>query len=405
MIAAHTPISRSFHSAARLALLASFALLTAIASAQTFTSLVSFDYTNGAYPFYGSLTPDSNGNLYGTTFLGGNTALGTVFEVSAAGELTTLYNFCSQNDCADGFTPYGGLVLGADGNLYGTTASGGTNFDGTVFQLTPAGVLTTIYNFCSQTNCADGGTPQTGLTVSKNGTLYGTTSFGGANSVGTIFSVTPTGTFTVLHSFCSEANCADGDLVYSALLAASNGTLYGTTNLGGTNNWGTVFSITPVGKFTTLHTFAYTDGAGPIGGLVQATNGNLYGTTEAGGKTDSGTVFQLAKGNKFTTIYNFCAKTYCADGAAPFGTLLAAQGNLFGTAAAGGSNGWGSVFEITPAGVLTTLHSFSETDGAEPFAGLTLGANGDLYGTTYNGGDLSCTTPPLGCGTVFSIAK
>jgi uncharacterized repeat protein (TIGR03803 family) len=388
-----------------ICLLLAFCLAAIIASpAQTFTSLVSFDYTNGAYPYYGALTPDANGNLYGTTLLGGAVGVGTVFQITPAGEHTTLYSFCSQSNCADGFTPYGGLVLGTDGDYYGTTASGGANNFGTVFQITPEGVLTTIYNFCSQTNCADGGSPQTGLTVSKNGVLYGTTSYGGANFVGTVFSVTTSGTLTVLHSFCSEANCADGEFVYSALLQASNGTLYGTTNLGGSENWGTVFSVTPAGKFTTLHTFVYTDGGAPIGGLIQASNGDLYGTTDTGGKVDSGTVFQIAKGNKFTTIYNFCVKTYCADGAAPFGTLFqGANGNLFGTTATGGANGWGTIFEMTTAGALKTLHTFVETDGAEPFAGLLKGANGDLYGTTYDGGDLGCTTARLGCGTVFSL--
>jgi uncharacterized repeat protein (TIGR03803 family) len=384
-----------------------FCLAAAIASpAQNFRSLVSFDLTDGAFPFYGSLTPDANGNLYGTTLDGGSYFVGTVFEITASGELITLYNFCSQNGCTDGVSPYGSMVFGPDGNLYGTTYSGGTNFYGTIFQITPEGALTTIYNFCSQANCADGGNPQNGLTVSKNGLLYGTTSYGGTNLAGTIFSVTLSGTLTVLHNFCSETNCNDGEVVYSTLLEASNGTLYGTTNLGGRKNWGTVFSVTPAGKFTTLHSFVYTEGGGPIGGLVQGANGDFYGTTGVGGKADSGTVFQMSKGNKFTTIYNFCAKTYCADGAAPFGTLFqGANGKLYGTTAAGGIHGWGTIFEITTVGALKTLHAFLDTDGNEPFAGLVRGANGYLYGTTYLGGDLGCTTPPLGCGTVFSLTQ
>jgi uncharacterized repeat protein (TIGR03803 family) len=386
-------------------ILFAFCIAAAIASpAQTFTSLVSFDLTNGALPYYGSLTADSSGNLYGTTAIGGSNGVGTVFEITPAGELTTLYSFCSQNGCADGITPYGGLVLGPDGNFYGTTPVGGSIGAGTVFEITPGGVLTTIYNFCSQSSCTDGQEPYAGLAVSPDGTLYGTTLGGGTSSGGILFSLTTIGTLAVLHNFCSATNCADGSGVYNALLRASNGTLYGTTINGGTAGWGTVFSITPAGKFTTLHTFSYTDGASPWGGLVQARNGSLYGTTSGGGKTDSGTVFQIAKGNKFSTIYNFCVKTYCADGVAPIGTLIqGSNGNLFGTTEAGGVEGWGTVFEVTSSGTLKTLHTFKRTDGAGPFAGLVQDSNGTFYGTTSQGGDLSCNTPN-GCGTVFSIA-
>jgi uncharacterized repeat protein (TIGR03803 family) len=382
-----------------------FCIAGAIVSrAQTLTTLVSFDFTDGAEPYYSSVIAGPNGNLYGTTLSGGVNALGTVFEVTTGGELTTLYSFCSQNACADGTTPFGGLVLGTDGNFYGTTDGGGANNYGTVFQITPEGALTTIYNFCSQTSCADGGFPNAGLAVSKAGILYGTTSYGGTAFLGTIFSLTTAGTLTTLHSFCSETNCADGEAVYSALTRGSNGTFYGAATSGGTKNWGTIFSITPAGKFTTLHTFAYTDGAGPWGSPVQATNGILYGTTPSGGKTDDGTVFQLAKGNEFKTLYNFCAKTYCSDGVAPLGTLIqGSNGNLFGTTVDGGAYGRGTAFEITTAGVLKTLHSFDETDGSFPYAGLMQDSNENFYGTTTNGGDLSCTNPPIGCGTVFGL--
>jgi uncharacterized repeat protein (TIGR03803 family) len=388
-------------------ILSAFCIAAALVSpAQTFTNLVNFDLANGAFPYYGSLITDSSGNLYGTTVQGGSTGLGTVFKVTPSGELTTLYSFCLQNNCTDGLEPYGALVLGPDGNFYGTTAAGGTNFQGTAFQLTPEGVLTTIYNFCSQALCADGGDPFAGLTVSSDGTLYGTTNGGGTNAGGTIFSLTTSGTLTVLHNFCSATNCADGNTVYDALAKGSNGTFYGVTLNGGTKGWGTVFSITPAGKFTTLHTFSYTDGATPWGGLIQAKNGNLYGTTAGGGKTDSGTVFQIAKGNKFTTIYNFCVKTYCADGVGPVGNLIqGSNGNFFGTTEAGGIEGWGTAFEVTSTGTLKTLHSFERTDGTGPFAGLVQDSNGTFYGTTYEGGDLSCSISlSSGCGTVFSIA-
>jgi uncharacterized repeat protein (TIGR03803 family) len=266
-------------------------------------------------------------------------------------------------------------------------------------------VLTTIYSFCAKTGCSDGGYPFAGLTLSSDGILYGTTTYAGANGGGTIFSLTTAGELTTLHSFCSEAQCADGDTVYSALLKANSGVFYGAALNGGAQGWGTIFSITATGKFTVVHTFANTDGSSPWGGLVQAKNGYLYGTTVGGGKEDGGTVFQIAGGTKFTTIYNFCAKTYCTDGSGPLGTLVqGSNGDLFGTTDGGGVKGWGTIFQISTAGALKTLHSFVRTAGASLYAGLMQDSNGTFYGTTYQGGDMNCSVvPPDGCGTVFSL--
>jgi uncharacterized repeat protein (TIGR03803 family) len=376
-------------------------LMSTATRAQTFTDLTNFDVTNGAYPIYGSQALGANGNLYGTTNYGGAAGGGTVFEITPTGELTTLHNFCSQDECSDGYEPYGGLVLAPDGNFYGTTAYGGASGYGTVFQITPEGTLTTIYSFCPGYSCVGtGGYPESPLAVSKGGLLYGTTS-----APSTLFSITTSGVLTTLYTFCSQPSCVDGSGVYGPLVVASNGTIYGTTLNGGASSWGTVFLLTETGKFSTLHSFAYTDGSSPAGGLVQGKNGTLYGTTSAGGKANGGTIFQIAKGNKFSTIYNFCAKTYCADGAVPYAGLMQGKnGNLFGTTNVGGAKGWGTVFEITTAGVLTTLHTFSETDGSYPYQGVVENASGDVFGTTYEGGDLSCVPAPYGCGTVFSIA-
>jgi len=388
------------------------AAMSIAASAQTFTNLVGFDYTDGAYPYYGSLTQGVDGNLYGTTNLGGATSMGTVFRITASGTLTTLYSFCVQGPpCIDGEEPYGGLVQAPDGNFYGTTSNGGANGWGTVFKITPSGKFTTVYSFCPQGfPCADGFFPYAGLVQGADGNFYGTTQQGGANGQGTVFKLTAGGTLTTLYSFCALTSCADGALLYAGLIQASDGSLYGTTLVGGAHGAGTVFKITAAGALTTVHSFDITDGSNPYSGLVQASDGNFYGTTANGGKRDDGTIFKITPAGKLTTIYNFCSITYCPDGVVPYGDLVqATDGSLDGTTLAGGANNSGIIFKLSADGALTTLYSFCAdgypncTDGGEPFAGLLQATNGDFYGTTFEGGDLSCS-PPFGCGSIFSLS-
>jgi uncharacterized repeat protein (TIGR03803 family) len=229
--------------------------------------------------------------------------------------------------------------------------------------------------------------------------LYGTTDEGGANSDGTVFSITTGGTLTTLHSFDGP----DGQGPLGKLVRATNGTFYGTTALGGTYGYGTIFSITTGGTFTTLHSFDSSDGATPYAGLIQATDGKLYGTTKEGGNTacfapyGCGTVFKITSGGTLTTLHSFDG----TDGYFSKATLVqAANGILYGTAPGGGANGSGVVFSITTEGAFTVLHNFDGTDGAQPAAGLVQATNGALYGTTSTGGTSPCTD---GCGTVFSI--
>jgi uncharacterized repeat protein (TIGR03803 family) len=202
------------------------------------------------------LVQGADGNFYGTTFAGGTSSncnlayngCGTVFKITPQGTLTTLHSF----DNAGGCYPEAGLVQGTDGNFYGTTSGGGPNgycgypvpVGGTVFKITPAGILTTLYNFCSRTNCTDGKGPYGELVQATDGNFYGTTNGGGANGDrGTIFRVTPGGAFTTLYSFCSQPNCADGILPYGKLMQAADGNFYGTTYEGGTNGAGTIFRL------------------------------------------------------------------------------------------------------------------------------------------------------------------
>ena len=367
------------------------------APAQTFQTLFSFAGANGEYPYFESLVQGFNGNFYGTTSVAGANGYGTVFEVTPAGKLTTLYSFCSQSNCADGYDPYGGLVQATDGNLYGTTLDGGANVNyGTVFKITPAGKLTTLYSFCSQSSCTDGSLPYAKLVRAANGNFYGTTWVGGAGAncvpqggCGTVFEITPAGKLTTLYSFCSQSNCTDGYNPYAGLVQATNGNFYGTTYFGGVNDRGTVFEITPAGKLTTLYSFcsqsSCTDGYDIYAGLVQAANGNFYGTTSEGGANFNGTVFEITPAGRLTTLYSFCSQPGCADGGDPYARLVqATNGNFYGTTYSGGANSVGTVFSESIG-----LRPFVETLPASGRVGkkvIILGNN--LKGTTavsFNG--------------------
>jgi len=332
--------------------------------------------------------------------------------VSQAQVFRTLVNF----NGTDGAWPTSALVQGLDGSFYGTTESGGLyRSAGTVFRVTPGGTLTTLYSFCSQTNCPDGTGPTGGLVQASDGNFYGTTTAYGANAgpsdlAGTVFKMTPSGSLTTLYSFCAQTNCTDG-IEPSALVQGTDGNFYGTTYGGGQGPcvWygcGTVFKITPSGTLTTLHTFcAQTncpDGGGPLYPLVQGTDGNFYGTTVGGGTKNLGTIFKITPSGTLTTLYSFCPETGCTDGGSPSGTLVqGSDGNFYGATDEGGGQGCqgyygcGTVFKITPSGTLTTLHSFSGPDGKTP-NGLLQATDGNLYGTTWGGAT-------YGVGAVFRI--
>ena len=234
----------------------------------------------------------ADGNFYGTTCFLSSRSFGTVFKITPQGALTTLYTFCSQAGCADGYCPHGGLIQGRDGDLYGTTAFNGANGYGTVFKITPEGTLTTLHNF----NYRDGAAPLAALIEGRDRNFYGTTSQGGAFGNGEIFKMTPAGSVKVLYSFCAQPQCADGAQPTSTLVQAADGNFYGTT-YGGVYgaDYGTVFKLTRGGRLTTLHSFNGIDGTFPYAGLIQGSDGAFYGTT-SGGLFGTGTIFRLDLG-------------------------------------------------------------------------------------------------------------
>ncbi|HEY4741316.1 MAG TPA: choice-of-anchor tandem repeat GloVer-containing protein [Candidatus Acidoferrales bacterium] len=347
-----------------------------------------------------ALMMDPHGNLYGTTLEGGTTDDGTVFKVTPAGQETVLYSFTGG---ANG-DPYAGLVRDALGNLYGTTYGVNSVDNGTVFKLGANGQESLLYHFAGD---ADGANPYAALVRDSWGNLYGTTLFGGEgagcfNGCGTVFEVNTHGTETVLHAFSGTGG--DGSLPYSGLVRDAQGDLYGTTETGGASGFGTVFKLNKAGVEIVLHSFAGgSDGANPYAGLVQDSLGNLYGVTEFGGTSGDGTVFEINTAGKEKVLYSFAGGS---DGANPIyaSLVLDTQGDLYGTTAYGGgdttacTNGCGTVFKVDTHGRETVLYRFSGSkgDGAHPVAGLVRDAQGNLYGTTSEGGT-------AGMGAVFKL--
>ncbi len=322
---------------------------------------------------YSPLAEGAGGNFYGTTIEGGIFGDGTVFKITTNGALSTLLQFTYNN----GAIPYGGLLLGKDGYFYGTAFWGGAYGDGTLFKMTAAGALTTLTTFHGD----NGTSPVGGMTLGNDGNFYGTAYEGGIYGNGTIFRMAPGGSLSTLVSF----NSSDGAYPSCVLAQGSDGNFYGTTEEGGANGWGTVFKITPSGVFTMLHSFTGgNDGGIPIPGLAQAVDGNYYGTTYEAGADGYGTVFEITSSGALTTRYTFTGGN---DGGNPWGGLVqASDGNLYGTTQGGGVYGYGTVFQIAPTGQLATMAQFDGYIGANPAAALVQGTDGNLYGTTENGG-------------------
>lgn len=359
-----------------------FAVASVRSSAQTLTTLVNFDDSNGAYPYF--MVQGIDGNLRGTTFGTGPTYCGTAFRVSPAGTLQTVTMNCSIS-FPDGNAPQG-LIQGTDGNSYGVTFFGGANEEGSVFKLTPKGVLTTLVSF----DGSNGSGPVGTLTEGTDGNYYGATYSGGQYGFGTVFMVTPQGVLKTLYQF----DFTHGAQPYAGVIQATDGNFYGTTYSGGASGGGNVYKITSQGKLTVVYNFgghAY-DPSRPVTALVQGKDGNFYGTTPDGGNTNNyGAVFKLTPAGVFTTMYAFTGP----DGYSPGGPLVQANdGNFWGTTGYN-TTGQGTIFKITPSGTLTTVHVFDGTDGQLPVA-LIQDTNGKFYGSANLGGT-------AGAGTVFSL--
>jgi uncharacterized repeat protein (TIGR03803 family) len=361
---------------------------------------------DGIHPAAGLL--NVRGTLYGTTTAGGFSRNGTIYSISTSGVEKVLYRFRGGSDGSD---PRSGLI-DVKGRLYGTTENGGSSNDGTVYSVSLSGREKVLYAFKGG---ADGANPQAGL-VDVNGVLYGTTfddgGTGCAGGCGTVFSLSTSGQETVLHSF--SGGFTDGGRPDSALVDV-NGVLYGTTESGGSQIYGTIFSITPAGVESVLHSFqGGADGDMPLAGLTNV-NGKLYGTTFLGGTGGycdygypCGTVYRISTAGVKKVIYNFRGGS---DGGWPDSVLINVHGVLYGTTTGGGggkgcnydAGTCGAVYSITPRGAESVLYGFTGgTDGWEPLAPVT-DVHGTLYGTTRYGGDRYHKNRNNGDGTVFAL--
>ena len=405
--------------AALFAACSALVLCAGPAAADSLKIIDSFEnVAKGARP-RAALTTDAAGNLYGTTYTGAPDGNGTVFELSppAPGEKKwkqiVLHRF--STNVKDGIYPDSSVISDASGNLYGTTSEGGINDAGVVFELVRPGAggkwkEVVLHRF---TGGADGGTPHGTLVFGPDGALYGAAGYGGTSGAGLIYRFSPDAKGKwkeeALYNF---GNGADGGYPYCTPIFDGNGNLYGTTLNGGNAGNGVVFELAPPASGhswteTVLHSFdSADDGVEPRMGVIMDAAGNLYGTTESGGNIGYGAVFEMnppAQGQQTWTesvIYNF---DFSPNGGSPgySGLVMDASGNLFGTTQTGGTGENGVVFELSPqqgSWTENVLHTFEGSpDGSQPESGLLQGADGTLYGTTFEGGDVDNS------GTVFRI--
>lgn len=395
-------------SAITLMLVASLALIVVAAQtapAQTFTILHNFTGGGDGSTPYSGLTIDGGGNLYGTTSAGGSNTVGVVFKLSRRNSgwvLAQLYSFKGYDN--DGAVPYARVIRDSSGLIYGSTIAGGSNNDGSVFQLQPSqtppiSVMSPwmerqLHSFNGDN---DGQSPRGDLAFDRADNLYGTTNAGGLpNNVGVVFQLMPfhgDWTENVIHTFNGNGN-GDGSYPFAGVTFDPAGNLYGTTYQGGTYNYGLIYELSPSSSGWT-ETFLYSftggqDGGNPTAGLIRDQLGNLYGATTYGGTGAGGTVFELSPANgswTYTLLYAFAENSY----AGPQGNLvLDPAGNLYGVTLADGLYHFGNVFELTPSSggwTYTDLHDFTGgADGGYPYDGLVLDANGNVYGTTSSGG-------------------
>ncbi len=320
------------------------------------------------------LTRETNGSFYGTTQSGGTNDSGTIFQMTPDGIVTTVYWFNQSGGGA--YLPAAALTQGADGDLYGSTEGGGANGWGTLFKTTTNGSLATVWTF----DYGNGAEPDQPMILGADGNFYGTTPYGGPSQYGEVFRLTPNGAMTLPVSF----NYVNG-FNPNKLAQGADGGFYGTTFDGGSHGDGTIFKIAANGAFTTLFSCSYTNGGYlPAAGLAQVPEGDFYGTTYEGGDYGFGTVFMMTPSGAVTTVYSFTGGN---DGGHPAADLIqAGDGNFYGTTMYGGAYDDGTVFRMAPGGAPVTLATFDGYNGANPETPLVQGADGNFYGTTQNGG-------------------
>jgi uncharacterized repeat protein (TIGR03803 family) len=378
--------------------------------------LVSFNFSDGAAP--SGVIVDAKGDLLGTTESGGG--YGNVFEIKnngavAAPSYATTPNVIASFDISNGEYPSGALIADAKGDLFGATGGGGANGDGTVFEIENNGAVAapsyaTTPTVVASFNGSDGLGPTAGLIVDAKGDLFGTTIYGGANSDGTVFEIENNGaveapSYATMPTVTASFNGSDGSNPTAGLIADPNGDLFGTTYLGDAvfeiKNNGTVAAPNYATTPNVIASFDISNGEYPYGALIADANGDLFGTTERGGANDDGTVFEIVNnGTLAAPSYASTPATLVgfngSNGANPYnGLIVDANGDLFGTTYYGGANNVGTAFEIKNNGTVvapnyastpTTLVSFNGSNGANPYAGVSADANGDLFGTTDYGG-------------------
>jgi uncharacterized repeat protein (TIGR03803 family) len=354
-----------------------------ISPSGTYSLLLSFGWPPSAYGPSAGLLKASDGNFYGTTNYGGTSGCGTVFKMTPQGTLTVIRNLAYST----GHSPRAKLVEGTDGNFYGITR---VDYypDVAIFRVTPTGTYTRLHTLDRIYD-----DPRAEMVKGHDGLLYGTTAGGGEHQDGTVFRLSYDGVLTILHSFESST----GAVPTAGLTVGDNGDLYGTTSEGGKDNCGTVFKITTDGTFTLIRSIHGPAGFNPAGGIVESSDGHFYGTTAQGGANACGTIYKLTKGGAHTLLHTFIG----TDGRTPTGELVVENdGSLIGTTKSGGANNLGCVFRLSGTGTLTVLHSFSATGGNYPCAGLVKGTDGDYYGTTHSNG----TGHASNYGTIFKVS-
>jgi uncharacterized repeat protein (TIGR03803 family) len=369
--------------------IALFVTATGVTQAQTVRTIKSFSSTTGQYPGQVILAQGRDGTMYGTTEQGGTFNSGTVFKQRTNGNgNVTLYNFTGG---ADGAYPFGGLTLARDGDYYGTALEGGSNGLGVLFKITSSGLLTVLYNF---TGGADGAGPTSPPIEGSDGNFYGTT-WGQSSQLSTLYKYNPSGNLTTIYTF---------EVAFSAAwqpVQGVDGNLYVAADSGGAHNCGYAVKLTTAGVVEGRYTFNCTSGGDtPFGALIQAPDGSFYGTTLHGGANGGGIIFRINfKDGAFTVLHSFGGTP--GDGLHPEGGLAqATDGNFYGSTAEGGSSGYGSLFQLTPAGSYSQLYSFPPVQNVlyqVPVAPPTQDTTGTFYGATQFGGG-------NGLGSVYTLS-